>query len=179
MALPHLQAAMLEHTGNDGSGGREPPAPAGAACRALISLAQALSIHSLMPAGQRCLHQRGGAALVQQAADILQAVPLARPASMRADFNEAHVAAAGLLARLCCWMHPLEQQPQEGSGGVGAVHSTGGGIAAAQDASCAADEREAAAWILVQLVPHMAALLEHLAADGACLQPWLALICND
>ena len=60
---------------------------------------------------------------------------------MRADFNEAHVAAAGLLARLCCWMHPLEQQPQEGSGGVGAGHSTGGGIAAAQDASCAADKK--------------------------------------
>jgi hypothetical protein len=24
VALPRLQAAMLEHTGNDGSGGREP-----------------------------------------------------------------------------------------------------------------------------------------------------------
>jgi hypothetical protein len=133
-----------------------------------------------MPAGQRCLRQPGAAALVQQAADIARALPVTPPAGIAPDdFIQAQLAASRLLARLCCWMHPLEQQPQEGSGGVGAVHSTGGGIAAAQDASCAADEREAAAWILVQLVPHMAALLEHLAADGACLQPWLALICND
>jgi hypothetical protein len=77
VGLPCLQTAMLQHTGNDCSGGKELLDPAGAPNRALTCLARALSIHSIMPAGRRCLHQPGAAALVQQAADIVQALPVA------------------------------------------------------------------------------------------------------
>ena len=145
-ALPHLAAAVEEEVvdwGSDiGTSGL------------LYTLASSLGADSLQPALRHHMLQAGGAALVQQAARVVRAVPLEPPEGVpRYSLAGAHHNAAKLLRELCLLLTSATGQP----GSQAAASSTAEGRA----------DLEAAGWQVVGLVPHMAAVIQALAAGSS------------
>ena len=181
VGLPTLRAAFVDPAaGRGGSALFEPESMPNIAMGGLVG---ALGMPSLKPAVQRCLHQHGGAALVQLAADIMQALPVARPAGIgRDDFMRTHAGSIRLLSRLCRWIDTPLQLPAEASGRGGA-QSTRGSTASDSSATGAGSSQtaadvQAAAWAVIHLLPHLAALLRELACSDAFSQYQLAEVCN-
>ena len=183
VGLPSLRSAFVDPAAS--GGGRALFESEGTPNHALIGLVAALGLPCLATALQRCLHQPGCAALVQQAADIVQALPVARPAGIGPDnFINTHAGTIRLLSRLCNWMHtPLQLAPD--ASGRGGGQPTSGGSSTVPDSpatgagSQAAVDVQPAAWALIHLLPHLAALLQELASSDAYSQHRLAVICND
>ena len=167
-ALPYLEAAA-EGAGMDWY--------SGIARRALDILAHSLDAASLQPAMGRRLRQPSGAAFMQLAVRVVEAVPESHGAREPADkFVTAHANSARLLYAVCiALMGDKAADPagssQDSTGSAGTAGDRGRHFASSA-------EWQAAAWEVAGLVPHMASAVVAVSAISSASQAMLAYTCS-
>ena len=127
------------------------------------------------PSVNMLLVQPGAAAFVQQAVGIARALPSARPAGVElSTFVAWHRGAAAMVAALSVALL------QSHHAAVGSSSSSGrnGTSGAAPPEAALRRELQAAAWEVVDLVPHMARVLQVLSAERADVDD-LASVCQN
>ena len=184
VGVPTLHAAFVDPPA--GGGGRGLFDLERMAYSALGGLMAALELPNILPEVQQFLFKPGCAALVQLAAEIVQALPVTRPAGTGPDeYIKTHAATICLLSRLCSWMGtPLPPRVADTRGRGGRQPTSGGsgtaaGGSAIQAGSQTAVDGDVSAWAVVRLLPHLTAVLQELASSDAYLQHQLAMVCND
>ena len=164
-ALPCLLAAVeAPDTGWDSSS-----APA-----TLLGSLCSISMTDNLPGVRERLRRAEGTAFPQQAARLLKALPLVtQDSALAGSLAAAYHHAARLLLMFCIFMDSEE----EGAGSNHPGNAASSQTAGSSPAGGAANQQKAA-WVVIGLVPHLAAAIQALAAFSPGLQEDLASICH-
>lgn len=206
--LQHAVASLLLHrclpalatAAAAGAAARPRQMLVGGYSQPLGALNALLASPSLQPAVEQQLQQAGGATAAQHVAAIVRALAACRPEGVPAPaFANALASAMGLLgvasralstnALLAEFMDRIlgdsagETDPNfVASACVNTAHGSGRIVAHAlvmRPRQCPPEEQRAAAWQVVHLVPHAAAMLRSLAADNEQPREVLHSVCRN
>jgi hypothetical protein len=127
-----------------------------------------------LPGVRERLRRAEGTAFLQQAARLLKALPLVtQDSALAGSLAAAYHHAARLLLMFCIFMDSEE----EGAGSNHPGNAASSQTAGSSPAGGAANQQKAA-WVVIGLVPHLAAAIQALAAFSPGLQEDLASICH-